>query len=246
MLVSRACLVFRSVPLLRWYLAHAGFFWRSIVMLVSRARLVFFWCSIVKLVSRARLVFFVVPLLCWYLAHAWVFLVFHRYVSISRTLGFFLVFHRYVGIWRTLISRMLGLFWCSIVTLLSSLVFLGVPLLCWYLVHAWFFWSSIVMLVSRARLVFFGVPLLCWSLARAWFFLVFIVMLYLAHTWFFLVFHCYVGISSTLGSFWCSIVTLVSRLVFLGAPLLSWNLAHPWFFSLFHCYVGNSRTLRFS
>ena len=171
----------------------------------------FFWCSIVMLVSRARLVFLGVPLLCWYLAHAWFFVVFHCYVGISRMLGFFgvpslcwylahawvfLVFHCYVGISRTLgffwcsivtlVSRLvfLGLFWCSIVTLLSRLVFLGVPFLCWYLVHAWFFWSSIVILVSRARLVFFGVPLLSW---------------YLAHAWFFSVFHCYVGTSRTLG-----------------------------------------------
>ena len=95
-----------------------GFFRCSIVMLVSRARLVFFgvpllcwslahawfflvfhchvgitlgfsWCSIVMLVSRARLVFLGVPLLRWYLAHAWFFLVFHCYVGLSRALGFF-------------------------------------------------------------------------------------------------------------------------------------------------------------
>ena len=134
MLVSRARLVFLDDPLLRWYLAHAwffwvfhcyvgisrtlGFFWCSIVMLVSRAHLVFSWCSIVTLVSR--LVFLGVPLLFWYLAHVWLFLVFHCYVSISSTLGFS---------------------WCSIVTLVSRarLVFFGVPLLCRYLAHAWFF-----------------------------------------------------------------------------------------------------------
>ena len=98
------------------------------------------------------------------------------------------------------------------------MVFLGVPLLRWYLAHEGFslvfhcyisisrtlgfFGCSIVMLVSRARLDFFGVPLLCW---------------YLAHTWFFLVFHRYVGILSTSG-----------------------------FFLVFHCYVGISRTLGFS
>ena len=86
----------------------------------------------------------------------------------------------------------------------ARLVFFGVPLLRWYLAHAWFFlvfhcyvgisrtlgfsWCSTVMLVSRARLVFLGVSLLCW---------------YLAHAWFFLVFHCYVGISRRLGFSWC-------------------------------------------
>ena len=154
------------------------------------------------------------------------------------------MFHCYVGI-----SRTLGFFWCSIVTLVSRsrLVFLGVPLLCWYLAHAWFFlvfhcyvgisrtlgfsWCFTVMLVSRARLVFFGIPL-CW---------------YLAHAWFFLVFHCYVGISRMLVFFGCSIVMLVSRarLVFFGFPLLCWYLAHTWFFLVFHCYVGISRTLSF-
>ena len=108
----------------------------------------------------------------------------------------------------------------------ARLVFFGVPLLCWYLAHAWFFlvfhchvgitlgfsWCSIVMLVSR--LVF-------------------------------LVFHCYVGISRMLGLFWCSIVKLVSHLVFLGVPLLCWYLAHAWFFLVFHCYVGISRALGF-
>ena len=86
------------------------------------------------LVSRARLVFLDDPLLRWYLAHAWFFSVFHCYVGISRTLGFFLVFHCFVGL-----SRTLGFSWCSIVTLVSRLVFLGVPLLFWYLAHAWLF-----------------------------------------------------------------------------------------------------------
>ena len=116
------------------------------------------------------------------------------------------------------ISRTLGFFWCSIVMLVSRarLVFLGVPS---------------VMLVSRARLVFRGVPLLRW---------------YLVHAGFFLVFHCYVGISHTLGFFWCSIVMLVShaRLVFLGVPLSRWY--HAWFFLVFHCYFGISRTFGFS
>ena len=108
----------------------------------------------------------------------------------------------------------------------------GVSLLCWYLAHAWFFWCSIVMLVSRARLVFLGVSLLCW---------------YHAHTCFFWVFHCYVGISRTLGFFRCSFVMLVScaRLVFLGVPLLCWYLAHAWFFLVFCCYVSISRTVSF-
>ena len=119
----------------------------------------------------------------------------------------------------------------------ARLVFFGVPLLRWYLAHAWFFlvfhcyfgisrtlgfsWCSTVMLVSRARLVFLGVSLLCWHLAHAWcFFGIPLLCWYLAHAWFFLVFHCYVGI--TLGFSWCSIVILVSRarLVFLSVPLL--------------------------
>ena len=122
----------------------------------------------------------------------------------------------------------------------ARLVFFGVPLLCWYLAHAWFFlvfhchvgitlgfsWCSIVMLVSRLvflvfhcyvgiTLGFLGVPLLCW---------------YLANAWFVLVFHCQVGI--TLGFSRCSIVMLVSRarLVFFGVPLLCWYLARTWFF----------------
>ena len=130
-LVSRARLVFLSVPLLRWYLAHAWFFLVFHCYVGISRTLGFFWCSIVTLVSRARLVFFGVPLLCWYLAHAWFFLVFHCYVGISRTLGVFLVFRCYVGIWRTL-----GFSWCFTVMLVSRLVFLGVPLLFWYLVHA--------------------------------------------------------------------------------------------------------------
>ena len=39
------------------------------------------------------------------------------------------------------VARPLVFFWCSIVMLVSRahLVFLSVPLLCWYLAHAWFF-----------------------------------------------------------------------------------------------------------
>ena len=126
----------------------------------------------------------------------------------------------------------------------ARLVFLGVPLLRWYLAHAWFFlvfhcyvgisrtlgffllfhchvgitlgfsWCCIVMLVSRTCLVCFGVPL-----SRCY------------NAWFFLVFHCYVGISCMLG--------------FFGLPLLCGYLAHAWFFLVFHCYVGLSRALGF-
>ena len=142
----------------------------------------FFRCSIVMLVSRARLVFFGVPLFCWSLAHAWFFLVFHCHVGI--TLGF-----SWCSIVILVSRTRLAFLSVPLFRLVSRarLVFLGVPLLRWYLAHAWFFsvfhcyvgisrtlgffCCSIVTLVSR--LVFLGVPLLFWYLAHAWLFLVF-------------------------------------------------------------------------
>ena len=71
---------------------------------------------------------------------------------------------------------------------------------------------QMVMLVSRTLLVFFGT--LCLYLSRA--LLVFLAVRFLRwnikHAWFFLVFYNYVGISRTLGFFWCSIRTITSAI----------------------------------